>query len=76
MGLISLAMNLIFIVGLVFVTISLTQAYNNNNNNNKEYTITKPQIIYRYVPKSYLDEQFNPEPFSKTFNDMFNNSKS
>lgn len=66
MGLISLMMNLIFIVGLVLITISLTQAYNN-----KQQPITQPQIIYRYVPRKYLDEQFDPEPLYKTFHDMF-----
>jgi len=31
-----------------------------------------PQIQYRYIPKTILDEQNNPEPVMAVFSEMFN----
>ena len=63
---VSLLMNLLFIVGLVLVTISLTQVYNNQQQ--------QPSVIYRYAPRKYLDEQYNSIPLKTTFHNIFGTS--
>jgi len=56
-------MMLIFIVGLILVTISLT----------KTYTQCEPnKTIYRFVPRTFIEQQENPVPLDDIFYDMFN----
>ena len=61
---IEIVMTGIFILGLIFVTISLTKAYS------KCETV---KTVYRYVPRTFIEDQENPIPLDDIFYDMFNN---
>jgi hypothetical protein len=56
-------MLLIFIIGIVFITISLTKAYNH---------CPPRQTVYRYVPRTFIEDQENPVPLDDLFYSMFN----
>lgn len=53
---------IMFICGIIFITISLTKI------NNK---CPKAEIIYKYLPKKYLDQQYNENMASDIFQNMF-----
>jgi len=53
----------ILIIGIIFVTISLTKAYNHQ---------PPPKTVYRYVPRSFIEDQENPVPLDDIFYGMFN----
>lgn len=86
MGFVSLIMNLIFIIGLILITISLTRAYAYEpvHEQGSETISPSPHIANntqqsidnQYIPRKYLDEQFNPLPLKTTFHNMFGNSNS
>lgn len=52
-----------FIVGMVFVIIDLVKVYSPCPPN---------QIIYRYLPRTFKEEQENPVPATEIFASMFN----
>lgn len=56
----------IIIIGIIFITISLTK--NQVQNNMKEQ---EPKIEYRYIPRTFEEEQFNPVYPSEVFETMF-----
>jgi len=51
------------ILGIVFVTINLTTIYK---------SCPKQKIVYRYIPRSFEEEQEEPIPPSEIFFDLFN----
>lgn len=53
---------ILFTCGVVFITINLTKL------NNK---CPKVKVIYRYMPKKYLDQQYNENMASDIFKNMF-----
>jgi len=64
MGAVTIIMQLIFIVGVVLVIIGLVRTYNQ---------CPPPKIVYRYVPRTFIEEQENPVPLDDIFYTMFNN---
>jgi hypothetical protein len=55
---------IIFIIGIVFIMIDLIRTYNK----------CPPQkTIYRYIPRTFIEEQENPIPLDDIFYTMFNN---
>ena len=54
----------VLILGVVFVTVSLTQAYSRGQN---------IRTVYKYVPRTFIEDQENPIPLDDIFYDMFNN---
>ena len=60
----SIIMILIFVIGIVLITISLTKMYNKCENT---------KTIYRYVPRTFIEDQENPIPLDDIFYSMFNN---
>lgn len=63
MGVFSVLMQIIFIIGILLVIISLARAYNR---------CPPPRTIYRYVPRTFIEEQENPVPLDDVFYAMFN----
>lgn len=57
-------MYFLFIIGIICITISLTKSYTKCN---------KTKIVYRYVPRTFIEDQENPIPLDDIFYDMFNN---
>jgi len=57
-------MMVIFIFGLIFVGTDLIRTYNKCPEN---------KIIYRYLPRSFVEDQENPVPLDDIFYGMFNN---
>lgn len=55
---------IIFIIGIILMIISLTKAYND---------CKPPVTIYRYVPRTFVEDQDNPVPLDDIFYFMFNN---
>jgi hypothetical protein len=63
MGVLTVIMQIIFIIGLLFVIINLVKTYN---------PCEPPKIIYKYVPRTFIEEQENPVPLDDIFYSMFN----
>jgi hypothetical protein len=64
MGALKVIMQVVFFIGLLLVLIDLIRTYN----------APPPQkVIYRYVPRTFIEEQENPVPLDDIFYDMFNN---
>jgi len=57
-------MTAMLIIGIIFVTINLTQSYSK---------CQKTKTVYRYVPRTFIEDQENPVPLDDIFYDMFNN---
>lgn len=62
-GAFSVIMQVLFIIGLFLVIISLVKSYN---------PCPPPRIIYRYVPRTFIEEQENPIPLDDIFYSLFN----
>jgi hypothetical protein len=56
-------MSIIFIIGIILITISLTKAHNPPE---------PPKTIYTYVPRTFIEDQENPIPLDDIFYSMFN----
>lgn len=54
---------IIFIIGIVFVTIGYMENYNK---------CPPPQIQYRYIPRSFYEEQVSSTNIRKFYSDIFN----
>lgn len=54
----------LLIIGIIFVTISMTKA---------NIKPSEPKTIYRYVPRTFIEDQENPIPLDDIFYSMFNN---
>lgn len=54
----------ILFIGLFIVIIDLVRTYNRCPEN---------KVIYRYIPRSFREEQENPVPLDDIFYTMFNN---
>jgi hypothetical protein len=52
---------ILLFIGIIFITIGITKASIN----------CKPQIIYRYVPRTFEEEQLEPVYASDIFKTMF-----
>lgn len=53
---------LLAIIGTTLIIISLTQMYTK---------CPESKIIYRYIPRTFQEEQDSPVPVSEIFEDMF-----
>ena len=56
---------LLLLIGLVMIFVGYYQIKDLTN---------YPQVIYKYIPKSYYDEMFIQAPITSVFGKMFNNS--
>ncbi|AUL79466.3 putative orfan [Tupanvirus soda lake] len=67
MGLVSLLMNLIFIVGLILITISLTKAYNtttsHSHQTNISYTVPPSPSFISPSPSEIFNELASGSPW-------------
>jgi hypothetical protein len=50
------------IIGVILITIGFSRMY---------FTKDNSKIIYRYIPRSFSEDQENPPPLSDLFGDMF-----
>lgn len=55
---------LLFLTGVLIIVISYIE---------KNKTIIKTKIEYRYIPRNFVDDQFNPPKLDKVFNNIFQN---
>ena len=55
---------LLLFVGVIFITIGMTKAMNKPV---EKYD----KIIYKYIPRTFEEEQLNPIPVSDVFETMF-----
>lgn len=53
---------IIFIIGIIFIT----TGYQKNENNNQP-----TKIEYRYIPRTFYEEQLNNVDLKKLYSDMF-----
>lgn len=61
---ITFVMKVVLIVGILLLVISLVIAYNRCPEN---------KIVYRYIPRTFIEDQENPVPLDDIFYTMFNN---
>ena len=54
---------IIFIIGIVFIVTGYMENF-------KQCPL--PKIEYRYIPRSFYEEQVSPVDLKKTYSDMFN----
>jgi len=59
----NLVMKIIFIIAIALIFMGLWTNYNQKPD---------PKVIYRYVPRSFVEDQENPVPLNDLFYDMFN----
>jgi len=52
----------LFIIGVIFIVIEVTKSYNE---------CPVPEIKYRYLPRSFKDEQKEPVPINDLYGRMF-----
>lgn len=52
----------LFIIGVIFIVIEVTRSYNE---------CPVPEIKYRYLPRSFKDEQNEPVPINDLYGRMF-----
>ena len=57
--------NIIFIIGIICITVGYMQNYTN---------CLPPKIEYRYVPRTFFEEQTTNVNLRKLYSDMFNES--
>jgi hypothetical protein len=55
-------MKIIFVVSVIFLIIGVTKSY---------YKCPPNRIEYRYIPRTFKEEQDSPIPVSEIFNNMF-----
>lgn len=60
----TIIMRIIFIIGLLLVLVAIVRAYTKCD---------PPKTVYRYVPRTFVEEQENPVPLDDIFYEMFNN---
>jgi hypothetical protein len=54
--------HILLIIGVVLISVGFARMY---------YTKDNSQIIYRYIPRSFVEDQENPPPLSDLFGTMF-----
>jgi hypothetical protein len=50
------------IIGVILITIGITRQY---------FTKDNSKVIYRYIPRTFKEDQDNPVPLSSLFGGMF-----
>ena len=58
---------ILIFVGILFVTVEVVRVYAGLNK-------TDPKIEYRYIPRTFEEDQLDPIYVSEVFSDMFQNS--
>jgi hypothetical protein len=53
-------------MGIILLTFGFTRMY---------FSKDKSQIIYRYIPRTFKEDQENPPPLSDLFGTMFENAE-
>ena len=56
---------LLFVMGIMMITVAYHQELLKNSK-------VKTIIEYRYIPRSFYEEQMSPDDVHRTFHDMFN----
>ena len=64
MGAIAIIVKLLFIIGIILIIVDLAKTYNK---------CPPEKTVYRYIPRTFIEEQENPVPLDDIFYDMFNN---
>lgn len=54
----------IFAIAVILIIVSLTRAY---------YECPQNKTVYRYIPRTFIEDQENPVPLDDVFYAMFNN---
>jgi hypothetical protein len=54
---------IISLIGIIFIIIDIVRTY---------YKCPPNQVIYRYMPRTFKEEQTNPVPLSDIFKVLFN----
>jgi len=54
------------IIGIILITIGFSRMYFSKDNS---------KIIYRYIPRTFTEDQENPVPLSELYGNMFANSE-
>lgn len=57
-----LILSVLFIIGIIFIVIDVVKSY---------YKCPPEKIIYRFVPRTFEEEQNYPIPLDTIFNKMF-----
>ena len=52
----------LLILGIIFITIGFSRMY---------FTKDNSKVIYRYIPRTFTEDQTNPVPLSDLFGGMF-----
>lgn len=60
----AIIMQFLFIIGFCMIVIAVVQTYSQSPN---------PRVVYRYVPRTFIEDQENPVPLDDIFYTMFNN---
>lgn len=64
MGAIGVIVKILFIIGIILIAIGIIKVYNQ----------PPPQrTVYRYIPRTFIEDQENPVPLDDIFYEMFNN---
>lgn len=61
---IGIVIKLMFLITFIMLTVSLVISYNK---------CPVPQVVYKYIPRTFNEEQSNPVPLNDIFYEMFNN---
>jgi len=64
MSVLSILMKIIFVIGIFLSITDLIRVYNR---------CPAQKTLYRYIPRSFVEEQENPVPLDDIFYEMFNN---
>tara|TARA_B100001248_G_scaffold117146_1_gene87608 strand:+ start:360 stop:608 length:249 start_codon:yes stop_codon:yes gene_type:complete len=57
-------LSILFIISIIFITIDMTKS---------TFKCEKKQTEYKYVPRTFKEEQESPVPIDDIFGSMFNN---
>jgi hypothetical protein len=64
MGYAKLLITTLFVIGLLLILVDLVRSY---------YECPQNKVIYKFIPRSFREEQENPVPLNDIFYTMFNN---
>jgi hypothetical protein len=64
MNALGIIFKVLFVIGLLLIVVDLTKTY---------YKAPPNKTIYRYIPRTFVEEQENPVPLDDIFYQMFNN---
>jgi len=57
---------MLLIIGVILITMGYTRMYYSKDNS---------KVIYRYIPRTFQEDQDNPPPLSDLFGNMFESAE-